>query len=102
MRKRKNDPDEDFDEEGRSGPDLEDSYVIQDQWRGPGYSVSLSGRSLGVEENWDDALKLIVTHSVKSNYYPDVYYINDHGNTDLLEIRKKGRGYASKIIQSWV
>ena len=97
-RSRKRNPDDDFED---SGPDLEESYVISDERRG-GYSIGLSGRYLGARDTWKDTLKFIVEHSIKSGYYPNVYYVNDHGNVDLLEIKKKGRGYDSKIIQSWV
>jgi hypothetical protein len=34
----------------------------------------------------------------KDNYWPNVFYVNDHGNVDLLAIGYNG----AKIVKSWV
>jgi len=51
---------------------------------------------------WNRILKAIMDEMKRVNYYPNVFYVNERGNVDLLSIRKRGRGYISEIVESWV
>jgi vacuolar-type H+-ATPase subunit I/STV1 len=94
--------DEDFDLES----ELEDAIVISDT-RGGGYSVSFSGKHIGEFDDFDEALLEAYRRAEKDNYFPNFFYVNDHGNTDLLSVkpdmvRGKLVGVTSEIVKSWV
>ena len=94
--------DEDFDLES----ELEDAAVVSDA-RGGGYSVSFSGKHIGDFDDFDEALLEAYRYAKKSNYFPNFFYVNDRGNTDLLSVkpdmvRGKLVGVTSEIIKSWV
>lgn len=96
------DEEDDFDLQS----EMREGYVIGDARQG-GYSVSLEGKYLGHGDDFDDALVFILKHMEKNKFWPNVFYVNDHGNTDLLSLKPKMRkgaivGATSKIIQSWV
>lgn len=73
-------------------PEYED-MVIEDA-RG-GYTVTCEGKLIDTCVEWDDALEAARRWMKRQGYYPDLYYINDHGNVDLLD--DKG-----EILESWV
>lgn len=95
--------DEDFDpkEEMRTG------IVIKDRVRG-GYDVSAEGRFVAHYDDWDKTIRAIAVQMEKEQYWPNVFFVNDHGNVDWLNIQyksNKGRVFGkvtSKIIRSWV
>lgn len=94
--------DDDFDLE----TELEDGAVVSDA-RGGGYSVSFGGKHLGDFDDFDEALLEAYRQAEKSNYFPNFFYVNDRGNTDLLSVepdvvRSKIVGVTNKIIKSWV
>ena len=76
-----------------SGAELRDSVVIGDSRRG--YSVSAEGRHLGEFQDWDDAVEAARRWMDRESYWPDLYYVNDHGNLSLLD--EKG-----DKVKSWV
>jgi hypothetical protein len=97
----KNNPD-DEDEK----PDFEGNYTITDRTRG-GYSVGLDKTHLGEFDDFDKALLFIAQNMEDGKYWPDVYFINDHGNVDLLALRPKTiKGKVIKVtyktVKSWV
>jgi len=71
---------EDDDDDVFSDEEMEEGYVISDN-RGGGYSVSHLGRY----DDMDEALAAIEKDMKRSNHYPNIYYVNDHGNVDLLD-----------------
>lgn len=73
--------------------DLEDAAVIEDS-RG-GYDLSFTGKFIRTFGDFDDALKAANREMKRQKYWPDIYYINDHGNVDLLDAR-------GKSLRSWV
>lgn len=74
--------------------ELYDSIVITDR-RGGGYDVVHAGRTIEQVVEWDDAVSEANIWMDKNRYWPNLYYINERGNVDLLD--KDG-----KIIKSWV
>lgn len=81
------DEDEDeFDDEDDvfSDDEMREGYVISDA-RGGGYNVSHEGRNIGEYDDMDDALEAIESHMKNSNFFPNIYYVNDHGNVDLID-----------------
>lgn len=85
--------DEDSEEDDNdvfSREEMDEGYVISDK-RGGGYSVS----HLGSFSDMDDALEAIEKDMKRSNVYPNIYYVNDHGNVDLLD--KDGNSIKSRV-----
>jgi len=78
----------------------EGAYVIGDTRNG--YSVSQYGRYRTTFAEYEDALRFIVKDMRKNKYYPNVFYVNERGNVDLLQLIVKGNKVTDKIIQSWV
>jgi hypothetical protein len=94
----------DDDEDER--PDFEGNYTITDRPM-HGYSVGLDSTHLGEFDDFDKALLFVAQNMEDGKYWPDVYFINDHGNVDLLAIKPKtikGRviKVTHKIVKSWV
>jgi hypothetical protein len=83
--------------------EMEDGGVVQDA-RGGGYAASFNGKYLGHFKSRGGALAAIVREMEKSNYYPNVFYVNDHGNATLLSVRAnpKGKGVLTRYIYGWV
>jgi len=90
-------PDEDEpeeDDEAFSEEEMREGYVISDGRRG-GYDVAHSGRSAGHYSSVEDALDAISDKMEKDQFFPNIYFVNDHGNVDLIDAN-------GKIIQSRV
>ncbi len=87
--------------------EMEDGYVISDRRRG-GYSVSEGGEHLDDFLEWDDAITFIADSMEHDKFWPNVFYVNDHGNVDLLALKyktRKGRVVGKvidKIVRSYV
>jgi hypothetical protein len=79
---------------------LTGGIVIQDD--GSGYAAFLNGKVYAESSSWNGILKEVVTRMLRGNYYPDIFYVNERGNVDLLRVFRRGKGYSSKILQSWV
>ncbi len=82
------------DEDPFSDEEMHEGYVIQDSRRG-GYDVAQSNKLVGHYADTDEAIKAIIKRMEKEKFFPNIYYVNDHGNVDLLD--KDG-----KIIESRV
>lgn len=80
---------EEFDEEEPDAeidePNYDEDCFIEDVVRG-GYSVSCSGKNIGKFVEYDDAVKAIKDWQAKNDFYPNVWFVNDHGNVDLVTI----------------
>lgn len=63
-------------------PDEEDGFVFSTTL---GTEASLSGKSLGVFEDEDEAEQAIKAEGKRSGYYPNVWRVSDHGNHHLVE-----------------
>ena len=110
---RENDEDEEPEEDDEEQEDeeldqseIDDGLAIGDARRG-GYSVTFSGKSLGTFDDFDKALKVGVQAMYDSNYFPNVFYVNERGNVDLLSVKDKVvKGKVIKVtyetVRSWV
>lgn len=76
-------------------PVAEDAYKIYDKTSGGVEVFDDMDKFIGEFEDRQEALEEIDIDMDKKQYWPDIYYINDHGNVDLLD--KSGN-----IIQSRV
>ena len=65
-------------------PDEDDGFI--DDGRGDRYDVSFAGKHIGTRGNMDAAVGLIVNEMKASQYWPNVWYVNERGNTTLLLI----------------
>lgn len=75
--------DDEDEDDAFSEDEMREGYVISDA-RG-GVTVAHSGKHLGSYDDTDEALEAIAKHMKSSNFYPNIYYVNDHGNVDLLD-----------------
>ena len=82
------DDEEDQEEEDEddifSEEEMRSGFVISDSRRG-GYDVVNEHKHVGHYSDMDKALAAIETEMKRSNFYPNIYYVNDHGNVDLLD-----------------
>jgi hypothetical protein len=80
--------DEDEPEDGEddvfSDEEMAEGYVISDA-RGGGYAVVHEHKHVGQYKDMSKALKSIESASKRDGFYPNIYYVNDHGNIDLLD-----------------
>lgn len=60
-------------------PDYENDAFIQDVVSG-GYDVSLAGKHIGHFDEMNVALYNLKTETERSNYFPTIWFISDHGN----------------------
>ena len=93
---------EDFDLEA----ELETGLVISSGSSGP-YRVALDGEHVGRADDFDDALVLGLEAMERAKYWPNVFYVNERGNVDLLSVRPKTRkgkivGASHEIVHGWV
>jgi hypothetical protein len=99
----KEEEDDDFDLEG----EMEEGAVISDA-RGGGYQLTFSGKKVGGKfDDFDEAVQAAAQKMVDDNFSPNLFYVNDHGNIDLLEVsfevaRGKVRNVQNKTVRSWV
>jgi hypothetical protein len=103
------DEEEEFDGEEKEEFDLEteleSGLVIGDTRRG--YSVSFDGKHIGDFNDFDDALAAGVQKMHDSKYFPNVFHVNERGNTDQLTVKfKVRRGKVTNIeyniVRGWV
>ena len=88
--------DEDFDD-AFSEEEMREGYIITDGRRG-GLVVAHHGRALFGGKTFrslESAQSAISEHMHDHNFYPNVYYVNDHGNIDLLN--EDGSVAASRV-----
>jgi len=78
------DEEEEEEEEEFSDEEMAEGYVLSDGRNG-GYDVKHEGKSIGHFVDKDEASHAINKHMKKANFFPNIYYVNDHGNVDLLD-----------------
>jgi hypothetical protein len=93
---------EDFDLEA----EIESGLVIGDA-RGGGYRVTLDGKYVDSAGDFDEALVLGLEAMEQAKYFPNVFYVNERGNVDLLAVRPKTRkgkivGASYETVHGWV
>lgn len=86
--------------------EMREGAVIGDA-RGGGYNLSWSDRHVGRFKSFDDALKAAAQRAHNEGFWPNLFYVNDHGNVDLLSYKPrivKGRvvSVTHKSERSWV
>ena len=83
--------------------EMSEGAIVHDA-RGGGYDVSFSGKHLGHFKSRGGALAAIVREMDRSKYWPNVFHVNERGNTDLLSVRAnpKGSGVLTRHIHGWV
>ena len=81
--------------------EIEDGIVIS-QGRGGILHVRASGRPMklhgldaSVAEDMNEALSHVRRWAKENSYYPNIFYVNERGNVDLITSR-------GRIIESWV
>jgi len=74
--------------------EMETGAVITDRTRG-GYSVSVEGKHLDYYDNFDDALYSVKQWMDASKYWPNIFFVNDHGN--VTHIDNEGNGIQSIV-----
>jgi hypothetical protein len=101
---------DDESEENEDDFDLKDEMengMVIGEARGGKYAVSLDGRHLDSFSDFDKALKFAAQKMEDSKYWPNVFFVNERGNTDLLALKTKVvKGKVIKVtsttIRSWV
>jgi hypothetical protein len=93
---------EDFDLDA----EMEEGVVVSDARQG-GYDVSIGGKHLDHTRTKEEALVIALEKMEEDQFYPNVFYVNDHGNVDLLSVEGKTRrgrivGASYHIVRSWV
>lgn len=77
-----------------SEEEMYESYVIRDRPGRSGYEADVEGR--GVAEGYMQHILSEIRRDMERNqYFPNIYYINERGNVDLLNVN-------GKILKSWV
>ena len=79
-------------------PDFDCNAVIQECMQGISsyFEISVEGVSLGMSfDSIEEALAYLNSWMESEKYWPDIYYCNYRGNTDLID--KDGN-----ILESWV
>jgi hypothetical protein len=71
-----------------SREEMASGAVIRENRRG-GYDVSFDGKHMGSHPDMADALRAINQRMHQHGYYPNIYFVNDHGNVDLLDSKGK-------------
>jgi hypothetical protein len=83
------------------GPEFgieDDDYVIGDNDRGNGYYCHALRKAM---DDWDEMIQAISDDMEKKKFWPNVWFINERGNTDLLALSRDDKGKASsRIVES--
>ena len=82
------------DDDAFSEEEMHEGYVIQDA-RGGGYEVAHEGKLVDTYDDMDEALSAINEDMERQQFWPNIYYVNERGNIDLLDS-------SGKIIESRV
>ncbi len=72
--------------EQEDSPDYDNDAFVQDVVSG-GYDVSISGKHLGHYEDMDIALDNLENEFNRSNYFPTIWFVSDHGNTYPINLQ---------------
>ncbi len=72
--------------EQEDSPDYENDAFIQDVVSG-GYDVGISGKHLGHYDDMGVALDNLENEFNRSNYFPTIWFVSDHGNTYPINLQ---------------
>lgn len=75
----------DFTDEDINEPDYDNDAFIQDVVSG-GYDVSVSQKHIGHFEEMDGSLNALKTEFNRSNFFPTIWFVSDHGNTWAVDL----------------
>jgi hypothetical protein len=78
-------PEDEDEDDVFSDEEMQEGFVISDARRG-GYDVGHEHKHVGHYADMDEALEAIEAEMKRENFYPNIYYVNDHGNVDLLDM----------------
>lgn len=73
----------------------EDAVVITDRRRGRGYDVIAGRDEISHGVDWEVAIRAARAWMERNQYWPNMYYVNERGNLDLLD-------HKGNILHSWV
>jgi len=73
---------EEDEENTQHQPDEEDCFIESNGWK---YSVSCGGKFIGEFSEMDDALNAVKTWKQSNNWFPNTWFISDHGNMSLID-----------------
>jgi hypothetical protein len=76
---------EEPEEDAFSDEQMAEGYVLSDAKRRSGYDVTHEHKHFGYYKYREDAFEAIDQAMKRENFYPNIYYVNDHGNVDLLD-----------------
>jgi len=74
----------------------DDDYVISDRTRG-GYTVN---HGIGHCFSFDGAISAILEDMDCKQFFPSIWFVNDHGNVDLLSVNASTGKY--EVLESYV
>jgi hypothetical protein len=77
-----------------SDEEMAQGYVISDA-RGGGYNVTHEHQHFEHYRSIENAIEEINDEMEREKFYPNIYYVNDHGNVDLLD--QDGNVVKSKV-----
>jgi len=88
-------------DEENQGPDIQDDdYVITVGGQlGGTYECAKIGFS---SPEMHEMMHAIAKDMEKNKFFPDIWFVNDHGNTDLLALDIKDDDLTFRVVQSWV
>lgn len=69
-------------EETQYQPDDEDCFIESNGWK---YSVSCGGKFISEFNEMDDALNAVKTWKQSNKWFPNTWFISDHGNVSLID-----------------
>lgn len=69
-------------EEMQNQPDDEDCFIESNGWK---YSVSCGGKFIGEFNEMDGALNAVKTWKQSNKWFPNTWFISDHGNMSLID-----------------
>ena len=78
---------DDVEEEEMDEPQEDDYILAPSGSLGAKTSISQSGKNLGTFDDEDEAEKFIINHMKKNNYYPSVWYNDDHGGYTIRTLK---------------
>ncbi len=80
----------DYLDEMENSPSEDDMFITPCGQLGGMLSVSVEGRFLGEFAEYTDAENAIRDYMEKSNFYPNIWYVSDHGNVSPYTLERIG------------
>src|SRR5690606_6221544 len=68
--------------DGKQQQDEEDSYIESNDWK---YSVACLGKFICEFSEIDDALNAVKTWKQSNKWFPNTWFVSDHGNVSLID-----------------